>query len=98
MQLAARYAPWLIPTLLFGALAYMYDGLFLGLTEGRALRNSMLISTLVFFLPVALFALWTRNNHLLWISFVLFNAARTGTLALAYPRLLAGYSAGARAG
>jgi len=98
VELSARYAPWLIPTLLFGALAYMYDGLFLGLTEGRALRNSMLISTLAFFLPVALLALWSGSNHALWAGFALFNAARAGTLALVYPRLLAGYSAGARAG
>ena len=95
VELAARYAPWLIPTLLFGALAYMYDGLFLGLTEGRALRNSMLISTLAFFLPAALLALWTGNNHVLWASHVLFNAARAGTLGWVYPKLLAGYSADA---
>jgi hypothetical protein len=58
----------------------------------------MLISTLAFFLPTALIALWTGSNHLLWVSHVLFNAARAGTLGLVYPKLLAGYSAGSASG
>ena len=41
---AARvYGPWLGPVLIFGAVAYVYDGLFIGLTAGRVLRNSMLV-------------------------------------------------------
>lgn len=80
IDLALTYAPWLIPTLLLGSLAYMYDGLFLGLTEGRRLRNSMLFSTAVIFTPLALLALHLENNHLLWAALAIFMAARTITL------------------
>ena len=76
-----------MPTLLFGSLAYMYDGLFLGLTEGRRLRNAMLVSTLVIFLPVAIAALVRLDNHLLWASMAIFMAARTATLWRASHRL-----------
>lgn len=88
VELSLRYAPWLIPTLLLGGLAYMYDGLYLGLTAGKALRNSMLISLLVFFLPPALLSVRAESNHLLWAAMVLFMAGRTVTLGLGYPRLL----------
>jgi MATE family multidrug resistance protein len=80
LALAADYGPWLIPTLLFGSTAYIYDGYFLGLTEGRVLRNAMLVSTLGGFLPLALLALALRNNHLLWLAMTAFMLARTATL------------------
>lgn len=87
---ATRYGWWLLPVLALGAPAYIYDGLFLGLTAGRALRNSMLISTLVVFLPAAGVALAVGSNDLLWLSLVLFMAARAATLAVASRPLLGG--------
>jgi MATE family multidrug resistance protein len=77
---SAEYAPWLVPVLLFGSLAYMYDGLFLGLTEGRRLRNAMLLSTIGVFLPLCAAAVWLGNNHLLWAAMAAYMAARTATL------------------
>jgi len=77
---AVHYSWWLVPILLFGTTAYIYDGLFLGLTAGRPLRNAMLISTLVVFLPLAMTATRWQNNDLLWASLVAFMAARTITL------------------
>jgi MATE family multidrug resistance protein len=87
---AMALAPWLIPVLLAGTAAFIYDGLFLGLTAGRALRNSMLVSTFVVFLPVAALALHLESNPGLWLAFSLFMAARAGTLGWASRRLLAG--------
>lgn len=83
------YMPWLVPVLFFGALAFMYDGLFLGLTEGRLLRNAMLLSLLVGFLPVAWIAAHEGNNHVLWASMALFMIARTATLWIAARKRLA---------
>lgn len=78
-----RYSVWLAPALVFGALAYIYDGLFLGLTRGRTLRNAMLFSTLVVFLPIAGYALHSKSNHLLWLAMVAFMIARTLAFFLA---------------
>jgi MATE family multidrug resistance protein len=80
VETALLYLPWLAPVLLFGSLAYIYDGLFLGLTAGRALRNAMLVSTFVVFLPLAIVALVIDSNHLLWASMAAFMLARTATL------------------
>ena len=63
-----------------GAIAYVYDGLFLGLTEGRRLRNSMLASAVVVFLPLAWAARALDSNTLLWGALTAFMAARVATL------------------
>jgi MATE family multidrug resistance protein len=91
VSLAARYAAWLIPVLLLGAPAFMYDGLFIGLTEGRHLRNWMLVSVLLVFTPLAAWAWRAGDNHLLWGALAAFMAARTLTLAIASRGVLADY-------
>ena len=91
-----RHAAWLIPVLLFGALAFMYDGLFLGLTEGAILRNAMLVSTLLVFVPPALLAASRQSNDLLWFAMAAFMLARTVTLALAARKMLRRSSKSAR--
>jgi MATE family multidrug resistance protein len=77
------YAWWLVPVLLFGSVAYMYDGLFLGLTEGRRLRNAMLLSTFGVFVPAWGAAVWLESNQLLWFAMALFMVARAATLWVA---------------
>jgi MATE family multidrug resistance protein len=76
---AIEFLPWLVPVLGIGAVAYIYDGLFLGLTAGRGLRNAMLVSLGVF-LPLAIMAVQRQNNHLLWFALAVFMAARSLTL------------------
>ena len=83
LELAVAYGPWLLPTLLVGSIAYIYDGLFLGLTAARPLRNSMLASTLLVFLPLAILAARLGSNHLLWLAMMGFMVARAISLAWA---------------
>jgi MATE family multidrug resistance protein len=80
VQTSLAHLPWLLPTLLIGAFAYIHDGLFLGLTAGRPLRNAMLVSLFLAFLPGALTAVRLGSNHLLWASMVTFMMARAVTL------------------
>ncbi|ANM31417.1 hypothetical protein ABI59_20315 [Acidobacteria bacterium Mor1] len=80
---AVELSPWLIPVLVFGALAYMLDGFFLGLTAGPTLRRAMLVSTLVVFLPAALLALRFESAWGLWAAMAAFMLARTVTLGWA---------------
>lgn len=87
--LAWRYGWWMIPVLLLGAVAFIYDGFFIGLTEGKVLRDQMTISTLVFYLPLALLGLWQRDNDILWAAMALFMLGRCVTLWLGERRVLA---------
>ena len=84
---ALRYLPWLVPTLLTGSLAYMYDGIFLGITEVRRLRNAMLVSAALF-IPLALAGWQLGSNHLLWAGLALFHIARPLTLRLQLQKIV----------
>ncbi len=83
VALGATYRWWMLPVLVFGSVAYIHDGIFLGLTAGRELRNAMFISTLTVFLPLALMALRLENPNLLWLAFAAFMLARAVTLEIA---------------
>jgi multidrug resistance protein, MATE family len=83
-----RFVMWLFPVLGFGAIAYMLDGYFLGLTAGRILRNAALISTGIGFLPLAYLAWRWQSEQVLWGALTLFMATRSLTLGAAIPQTL----------
>jgi MATE family multidrug resistance protein len=71
---------WLLPILGLGAIAYTLDGYFLGLTQGRVLRNTAVLATGLGFAPVALVASYWQNLHLLWLALALYMLTRVITL------------------
>lgn len=83
VAVAVRFGYWLIPVLLFGSVAYVYDGFFLGLTKGRVLPNSMLFSTILIFGPVAWVAAARGVNDILWMAMTLWMVSRAATLGWA---------------
>lgn len=88
VELAIAYSPWLMLTLMLGSAAYVFDGFFLGLTDGRTLRNAMLGSFFLVFLPLAGLAYQTRSPSGLWLSLAGFMLARSVTLGWAASRKL----------
>ncbi|MDJ0725519.1 MAG: MATE family efflux transporter [Prochloraceae cyanobacterium] len=84
----SRYVIWLFPVLIFGAIAFILDGYFIGLTEGAILRKSTAIGAIAFFSPVALIAVYFKANHLLWLALALFMLGRAITLAIAVKNTL----------
>ena len=88
----ASLIPWLILTVTLGALAFVLDGLFLGLTQGKALRNAALFSLLGAFVPLLILSTYLHNVHVLWLGMVVFMAARGLSVWLAFRRLRSGWS------
>ena len=84
----SRYAGWLLPVLGFGSAAYMLDGYFLGLTEGRILRKTTVIAAMVGFAPVAVAAWQFHSGQMLWLALSLFMAVRAIALGVYVPRTL----------
>jgi MATE family multidrug resistance protein len=82
------YVIWLLPILGIGAIAFVLDGYFIGLTAGATLRNAALVSAGVGFAPFALVAWQLQNNHWLWLSLATFMLARTITLGIKVPSSL----------
>ena len=63
-----KYTVWLLPLLVFTAIAFMLEGYFIGLKEGAVLRNASLIAFFAVFLPLIVVTLNVQNVNLLWFS------------------------------
>ena len=83
---ARAYLPWVAAAPLIGIAAWMLDGIFIGATETRAMRNAMLLSVAVYAIALALL-LPRFGNHGLWAALMVLNATRGITLAARYPAL-----------
>ena len=83
-EAALRYLPWLVVSPIVSVWSFVYDGVFVGATRAREMRDIMVISTLVVFLP-AWYLLQPLGNHGLWLAFTLFMASRGTGHALVLP-------------
>jgi len=68
---------------LLAVFAFTYDGIFIGATWGREMRNLMLLSLAIFL--ATWFALRTFGNAGLWTAMLALYAARGALRALRYP-------------
>lgn len=75
---AAIYLPWVVVMPLLAVWSYLLDGVFIGTSAVREMRNSIFIG-LAIYLPT-----WwltpSLGNHGLWLAFTLFTLARSAVL------------------
>jgi len=86
---AVAYLPWTALYVLLSVAAFQLDGVFIGATRTREMRNAGLVSVAVFLLcawPLAA----RFGNHGLWAAFVVFVVARALALLPYWRRLQAG--------
>jgi len=83
---AEAYLWWLVLSPVVSVWSFLLDGIFIGATRTAAMRNAMVLSLGIFLLAVWLL-LPPLGNHGLWLSFLLFLAARAVTLGAHYPAL-----------
>jgi MATE family multidrug resistance protein len=84
-QTALQYLPWLIVSPMISVWSFLYDGVYVGATRARAMRDIMVASTLLVFLP-AWYLLQGFGNHGLWLAFTLFMASRGIGMHIGYRR------------
>ena len=72
---AADYLPWAITIPLCGFMAFIYDGIFIGMALTRKMLVSMLSAMGVFFLSYFLLRT-AMGNHALWLAFCLYLLTR----------------------
>ncbi|PFG62496.1 MATE family multidrug resistance protein [Thioclava sp. ES.031] len=90
---ARDYLFWIAAAPLIGGPAWMLDGIFIGATLTREMRNAMVISVAIY--TAALFVLIPLfGNHGLWAGLMILNATRGLTMARLYPRAEAKATAG----
>ncbi|MEO0683021.1 MAG: MATE family efflux transporter [Pseudomonadota bacterium] len=83
---ARVYLPWIVAVPVLSLPAFMFDGIFVGATRTRDMRNSMILS-LALYLACAAALVPLLGAHGLWAALLIFFAARGITLGLRYPAL-----------
>ncbi len=87
VRAAARtYLPWLIASPLISMWSFQLDGIFIGATWTREMRNAMVLSLAIYAGATAIFVP-LLGNHGLWLAMMVFMVARAVTLGCYYPKL-----------
>jgi MATE family multidrug resistance protein len=85
-QAARTFLPWVALGPLTGIASWMFDGIFIGATLTREMRNTMILSV-----AVGAVAFWVLlpafGNHGLWVALMVLNATRGLTMAALYGRV-----------
>ncbi|MDP5216939.1 MATE family efflux transporter [Ruegeria sp. 2205SS24-7] len=87
-----EYLWWAALAPVIGVASWMFDGIYIGATWTREMRNAMLVSVAVY-VAALLVLVPLMGNHGLWAALMVLNIMRGVTLGLRYPRLEAGVSA-----
>lgn len=85
------YMPWVIVSPLIVVIGFQLDGIFIGATRAREMRDSMIVSALVF-IPLSIWLAGAFGNHGLWAAFSIYFLLRAATLAIYMPKLKAAFS------
>ncbi len=80
------YMPWVVVSPLMVVIGFQLDGIFIGATRAKEMRNSMIISSFIF-LPASLWLAAQWGNHGLWAAFSIYFILRAATLAVWLPRI-----------
>ena len=85
-EAARRYLPWMVAAPILGVAAWMLDGVFIGATRSRDMRNMMILSFAVY-VAALLVLVPPFANHGLWAALMVSFVARGATLGARYPAL-----------
>jgi MATE family multidrug resistance protein len=86
-QTASTYLPWLVISPLVSVWCFLYDGVYVGMTRARDMRNIMLFSTFAVFVPTW-YLTQSFGNHGLWFALTAFLASRGIGMHIGYRRTL----------
>ena len=83
---ALRYLHWvwIMPLASFGS--FIFDGIFIGATMSRQMRNVMFFS-LILYLFAILITMPLIGNHALWLGLIVMSLSRTLLMAQSYPQV-----------
>lgn len=87
IELSKQYHIWVCLIPIAGFSAFLWDGIFVGATASRQMRNSMLIAVVSFFLVFWVFYDILLNN-ILWIAFIVYLALRGIVQSIMAPSIL----------
>lgn len=80
---AMEYLPWAVAVPLAGMAAFVWDGVFIGVTATKGMLLASAVATIVFFI---IYFVWRNQlgNHALWMAFVTYLLVRGGVQTAIY--------------
>ena len=83
VDVAVEYLPWAVAVPIAGMTAFVWDGVFIGVTATKGMLLSSAVATVVFFV---VYFLWRSHfgNHALWMAFVAYLLVRGGVQTAIY--------------
>jgi len=88
VNLASVYFIWTLIAPISNSICYIWDGVFIGATATKPMRNSVIISLFVFFLPIYFLTIDSLVNDALWLAMIIFMLARGVSLTLYAPKYI----------
>ena len=85
--LSYKYALWVIIIPPIASFCYQLDGIFIGATQTKEMRNSMIISVAVY-IALSLFFVKEIHNYGIWFALTIFMILRASTLHFHFPQIL----------
>lgn len=76
IESAQPFLIWVILVPIASFASFIWDGIYIGATASRAMRNTLLGSALLVFAPTYYFLYPSLGNHALWIGMLLFMFSR----------------------
>jgi len=77
---------WALPLISFAS--FIWDGVFVGMTASKEMRNTMLFSSILIFFPSFYLLSDYMGNHALWLALLLFLFSRGLTQTIIFGKIL----------
>lgn len=90
IKVAMGVVIWLIVAPVVNSVCFIWDGVYIGATATGAMRNSMLVATVLVFVPVYFISEPFAGIHALWMAMTAFMVARGVVLSIYAPSRIFG--------
>jgi MATE family multidrug resistance protein len=85
--IASNYKNYAVVYILFSFVAFQLDGVFIGVTRSKEMRNATIIASIAF-IGLGLILVDYYGNTGLWVAFIFYVIVRAVALGLYYPKIL----------
>ncbi len=76
IQTALTFILWTSLTPTLNSVSFIWDGIYIGATATKTMRNTMMLAAFVFYLPIYYLLKPTLGNNALWLALVIFMVIR----------------------
>lgn len=82
IQATQAFLVWIVIAPLINTPCFIWDGIYIGATASKTMRNNMILATFFCFLPTYYLTVDTLENHALWLALSIFMSVRSLGLTL----------------